>query len=57
LAFDLDGGSILLEDRRAGETEKLSIREEFTDRLVILPELRTVAFVEDEDDALVAQRL
>ena len=44
---------ILLEDRRAGEAEELGLREELLDGLVVVAELRAVAFVEDEDDALV----
>ena len=45
-----------LEDGRAGEAEELGLGEELLDGLVVLAELRAVAFVEDEDDALVAQR-
>ena len=47
---------VFLEDGRAGEAEELGLGEELLDGLVVLAELRAVAFVEDEDDALVAQR-
>ncbi len=56
LAFDLLIAGVLLEDRRAGKAEELGVGEEFLDGLVVLAELRAVAFVEDEDHALVAQR-
>ena len=56
LALDLLVGGVCLEDRRAGEAEELGVGEELLDGLVVLAELRAVAFVEDEDDALVAQR-
>jgi hypothetical protein len=55
-AFDLLDCGVLLEDRRAGEAEELGLGEELLDGLVVVAELRAVAFVEDEDDALVAQR-
>jgi hypothetical protein len=48
---------VLLEDGRAGEAEELGLGEKLLDGLVILAELRAVALVEDEDDALVPQRL
>ena len=54
LTFDLLIGGVFLEDRRAGEAEKLGVGEEFLDGLVVLAELRAVAFVEDEDHPLVA---
>ncbi len=57
LTIDLLIGGILLKDRRAGEAEKLGVGEKFLDGLVVLAELRAVAFVEDEHHALVAQRL
>jgi hypothetical protein len=57
LAFDLLIAGVLLEDGRAGEAEQLGVGEEFLDGLVVLAELRAVAFVEDEDHALMAQRL
>jgi hypothetical protein len=56
LAFDLLIAGVLLEDRRAGKAEQLGVGEEFLDGLVVVAELRAVAFVEDEDHALVAQR-
>src|SRR5690606_16580176 len=56
LAFDALVAGVLLEDRRAGETEQLGLGEELLDGLMVVAELRAVAFVEDEDDALVAQR-
>ena len=48
---------VLLEDGRAGEAEELGPGEELLDGPVVLAELRAVALVEDEDDALVAQRI
>ena len=56
LAFDLLIAGVFVEDRRAGEAEQLGVGEEFLDGLVVLAELRAVAFVEDEDHALMAQR-
>ena len=47
----------MLEDGRAGEAEELGLGEEFLDGLVIFPELRAVALVEDEDDAFVPECL
>ena len=55
--FDAPVAGVLFEDRRARETKKLSIGEKLFNGLVIVAELRTVALVEDEDDALVAQGL
>src|SRR6185312_1080084 len=49
--------SVLLEDRRTSKAEQLRLGEEILDRVVIVSELRAVAFVEDEYHALVAQRL
>jgi hypothetical protein len=54
--LDLLQGGIGLEDGRAGEAEELRLGEERFDGLVVLAELRAVAFVEDEDDAFVLQR-
>src|SRR5260221_372155 len=48
---------ILLEDGRAGEAEELGLGEEVLDGLVVIAELRAVTLVEDEDHALVAERL
>ena len=56
VALDLPGGGVVLEDGRAGEAEELRLGEEVLDGLVVVAELRSVAFVEDEDDALAAQR-
>ena len=56
VALDVLVAGVLLEDGRAGEAEELGVREEFFDGLVVLAELRAVAFVEDEDHALVAKR-
>ena len=56
VAFDALVAGVLLEDRRAGEAEELGLGEELLDGLVVVAELRAVAFVEDEDHALVAQR-
>ncbi len=47
---------VRLEDGRAGEAEELGLGEELLDGLVVFPELRAVALVEDEDDAFVLQR-
>ena len=55
LALDLLVGRVLLEDGCAREAEELGLREEGLDGPVVVPELRAVAFVEDEDHALVAQ--
>lgn len=55
LALDLLIASVFLENRRAGEAEQLCPGEELLDRLVVLTELRAMAFVEDEGDALVCQ--
>ena len=52
-----DSVAFCSKDRRAGEAEELGVGEEIFDGLVIVAELRAVAFVEDEDHALVAQRL
>ena len=56
VALDALVAGVFLEDRRAGEAEELGLGEELLDGLVVVAELRAVAFVEDEDDALVAQR-
>ena len=56
LVLDLLQRGVFLEDRRAGEAEELGLGEELFDGLVVLAELGAVAFVEDEDDALVPQR-
>jgi len=57
LAFDLLDACVLLENRCAGKAEQLGVGEECLDCLVIVTELRAVAFVEDEHHALMAQRL
>lgn len=56
IAIDLPDGGVFSEDRRAGEAEELSLREEVLDGLVSFPELGAVALVKDKDHALVAQR-
>ena len=56
LSFNLLLRGVLLENGRAGEAEELGFGEEFLDRLVVLAELRAVAFVKDENNAFVAQR-
>ncbi len=53
--LDLLQAGIGLEDGRAGEAEELRPGEERFDGLVVVAKLRAVAFVEDEDDALVCQ--
>src|SRR5690606_32759298 len=47
---------VLLEDGRAGKAEQLGVGEELLDRPVVLTELRAVALVEDEDEALGGKR-
>jgi hypothetical protein len=44
-----------LKDGRAGEAKELGQRKEFLNRLVVLTELRAMALIEDEDDALVLE--
>ncbi|MNF92860.1 hypothetical protein D3C84_755180 [compost metagenome] len=53
---DLLDAGVVLENRRAGEAKKLGLGEESLDGLMVLAELRTMAFVEDEDDTFFAQR-
>ncbi|SCZ84437.1 hypothetical protein NSMM_160027 [Nitrosomonas mobilis] len=55
LAFNLLSAGVLLEDRRAGKAEQLGVGKKRLDSLMVVAELRAMAFVEDEDDALVAQ--
>ncbi len=55
LAFNLLSAGVLLENRCAGKAEQLSVGEKRLDGLMVVAELRAMAFVEDEDDALVAQ--
>src|SRR3546814_8140149 len=57
LALDALVTGVVLEDGRAGEAEQLGLGEEILDGLVVVAELRAVAFVEDEDHALVTQGL
>ena len=57
VVFDLNAGGVFLEDGRAGEAEELGAGEEVLDGLVVVAELGAVALVEDEDEALVAQRI
>ncbi len=57
LALDLLIHGIFIEDGGARETKELGAREEVFDRGVVVAELGTVAFVKDENDAFVAQRL
>jgi hypothetical protein len=47
---------VRLEDGSACEAEELGLGEELFDGLVVFPELRAVALVEDEDDAFVLQQ-
>src|SRR5690554_636141 len=49
-------GRVLVKNGRSCKPEKLCIGEKLFDGFVILPKLRTVAFVKDEYHALVAQR-
>ena len=53
--FDLLLGSVLVKDGCTRETKELGTREEFFDGLMVLPKLRTVAFVKDEDNTFVSQ--
>ena len=55
-AVDLGVAGVLLEDGRAGEAEQLRLGKERLDGLVVVAELGAVALVEDDDQALVAQR-
>ncbi|MNP63373.1 hypothetical protein D3C76_1587600 [compost metagenome] len=57
LAFDLLIVGILLENGCAGETEQLGVGKKLLNSLVVFAELRAVAFVKDEHNALVAQWL
>ena len=57
VTLDLLDGRVVLEDRCAGEAEELGVREELLDGLVVLAELRPMAFIEDEDHSLVAEVL
>src|SRR5690625_1614499 len=47
---------VFIKNGRSRKCEKLGIRKECFDGFVILPKLRTVAFVKDEYHALVTQR-
>ena len=54
VTFSLLVTGVLLENWGSGETEKLSLGEEFLDGFVILAELGTVALVEDYGDPLIS---
>ena len=54
-AFDGAIAGILFKDGCTGEAEELGPGEELADGLVVFTELGAVAFIEDEDHALVAQ--
>ena len=56
-AVDLLVSGVVIKNGCAGKAKELRFWEEFFDGLVVFAELRAVAFVEDKDDALVAQRL
>src|SRR6218665_2243363 len=56
LAFNLLVNGVVAEDGRAGKAEQLSLGEKFLDGLMVLAELRAVAFVEDEYDTLVDRK-
>ncbi len=56
VTLDAFVAGVLLEDRRASEAKQLRVGEELFDGPVVVAKLRAVAFVEDEHDALVAQR-
>src|SRR5680860_1077567 len=57
VVFDLPGGGVFGEDWRSGKAEELGLGEEVLDGLVGLAELGAVALVEDEDHALIAERV
>src|SRR5690606_37655802 len=48
-------GGVIHKNRRTGKAEQLGVGEELLDGLVILTELGAVAFIENEDQALVPQ--
>ena len=55
LPFNLLISGIFRKDRRAGEAEELGVGKKLLDGFVVFAELRTVAFVKDEDHALFAK--
>jgi hypothetical protein len=50
------GAGVGFKNGRAGKAKKLGLGEKRLDGLVVVAKLGAVAFVKDEDDALVAQR-
>ena len=56
LAFDGAIDGVLLEDRCAGKAKELSLWEMILDCLVIIAKLRAMTFIEDNRNAIVAQR-
>ncbi|GEM_PF-3375013 len=57
LVLDLHADRVFFKDGCAREAEELRFGEELFDGFVVVAELRAVAFVEDEGDAFVLQRL
>ena len=57
ISLDLRDGRIVLEDWGAGKAEKLGVRKELLDGLVVLAELGAMTLVEDEDHPLVSEVL
>ena len=57
LVLNLYTAGVFFKYGRAGEAEELGFGEELFDGFVVFAELGAVALVEDEDDALVAERL
>ena len=55
-ASNLFVGGVFLKDGRARKAEELGLGEKFLDGLVVVAKLRAVTFIEDEDDALEAER-
>ena len=56
-AVNLLVAGVVFKDRRAGKAEQLCLGEKRLDGLVVVAKLGAVAFVKDDDDALVTQRL
>jgi hypothetical protein len=53
-AVDLLVAGVVVKNRRAGKAKQLRFREKLFDGFVVFTKLRTVAFIKDNDDALVA---
>jgi len=57
LVRDFLVAGIFFKDWGAGKSEELGLGEELFNGSVVLTELRAVTFVENKDDAFIAQRL